>query len=152
MNLMSAEQDRLVMLLTQMGAKVKTVHGLICYVRFNINDIEFFYIYTLHANNQYCLQMIKPYRVGAGLFAKPNEILSYIKKDIKRFKNALNSTNFEKFITINTRLYNSIHFIEDSFLDYNIPPETLLEVEKKLDEIETIITNVRDSSTKIEVK
>ncbi len=148
----SANQDELDMILTQMGADVKSVHGIISYIRFNIDNTELFYVYNINADEQYYLQMVKPYPVGAGVFSKPKEIISYIKNDIKQFKNAYNSKVFDQFITVNQSLHRCIHNIEDVFMGYNVPSDKMIEIEKKIDEIKNLIDDIRNTSAKLEVE
>ncbi|MFA9462854.1 MAG: hypothetical protein ACERKN_01035 [Velocimicrobium sp.] len=144
MNILSAEQDNIDMLLTQMGAKVKTIHGLICFVRFTIKDTEIFYVYNINAKDQYYLQKILPYPVGAGVFTKPSEIIDYIKKDISYYKTASKSTVFSDFININLELHGAMHKMEETFLNYNVPHDKLDEIVLKIGEINQLLDKAQE--------
>ncbi|MGB8451593.1 MAG: hypothetical protein WCD89_04605 [Anaerocolumna sp.] len=152
MNIVSAEQDNMDMLLTQLGAKVKSIHGLLCYVRFNINDTEIFYIYNINAKDQYYLQKVLPYPVGAGVFTKPSEIVEYIKNDIKFYKNASKSSVFGDFINTNVELHQIVHKLENTFMNYNVPSGKMKEISKELEHINEILDGVKDTCEKVVVK
>lgn len=150
MNILSAEQDNMDMQLTQMGAKVKSIHGLVCFVRFYINDTEIFYVYNINAKNQYYLQKVLPYSVGAGVFTTPKEIINYIKKDISYYKTASKSSIFHDFIDINVRLHESVRKMEETFMNYNVPHDKMEEVVKKIEQINKILEEVQRKEEPIE--
>lgn len=152
MNLISAEQDNMDMQLTQLGAKVKSIHGLLCYVRFNINGTEIFYVYNINAKEQYYLQKVLPYPVGAGVFSKPSEVVEYIKKDIKLYKNASKSTVFSEFIHANVELHQIVHKLEDTFLNYNIPAEKMKVVLSEMENLNKTLDELQETSEKVIVK
>lgn len=149
MNVLSAEQDNIDMLLTQMGAKVKSIHGLVCFVHFYIDDTEIFYVYNINAKNQYYLQKVLPYSVGAGVFTKPSEIINYIKRDISYYKTASKSSMFEEFIDINLGLHGAIHKMEDTFMNYNVPHDKMDEIVTKIEEINHILKKVQEKEEPI---
>lgn len=146
MNFISAEQDNIDMMLTQMGAKVKSIHGLVCYVSFKFNDTEILYVYNINAKNQYYLQKVLPYPVGAGEFSSPAEVVDYIKKDIHYYKTALKSSIFNDFVDINLKLHKTIHKMEEVFMNYNVPHEKMNEIEGKLNHIDQILNEIQDTS------
>jgi hypothetical protein len=149
MNILSAEQDNIDLLLTQMGAKVKSIHGLVCFVSFNINDTEISYVYNVNAKDKYYLQKVLPYPVGAGVFSKPSEIVNYIKKDIGYYKTASNSTIFKDFVDTNLELHKTIHKMEDTFLNYNVPHEKMEEIMVMINQINDILAQVQEKGTPI---
>lgn len=145
MNIISAEQDNIDLMLTQLGANVKSIHGLVCFVKFEIDNTEILYVYNINAKQQFYLQKVLPYPVGAGIFTKPGEIIDYIKKDIAYYKTASKSTVFNDFIDINMELHHIIHNMEETFMHYNVPHEKLHEVEQKLQEINSIVLEMQSS-------
>lgn len=149
MNFLSAEQDNIDLLLTQMGANVKSIHGLVGYVRFYINDVEIFYVYNINAKEQYYLQKVLPYPVGAGVFTKPAEIVSYIKKDISYYKTASKSSIFKDFVGTNLELHKTIHKMEETFLNYNVPHENMEEIGSKIQQINAILDQVQENGLPI---
>lgn len=152
MNIVSAEQHKLDMLLTQMGGKVKSIHGLLCFVHFYINDTELFYVYNVNAKDQFYLQKVLPYPVGAGVFSKSKEVIEYIKNDLKQFKNAVHSKNFNSFVNINTNLNNAIHKVEDVFMHNNVQDEKLLQIQKEIEKISQILLEIENESEKIVIE
>lgn len=146
MNILSAEQEDLDMQLTQMGAKVNSIHGLVCYVSFNINDTKIFYVYNLNVKEQYFLQKVLPYPVGVGEFTHPSEIVDYIKKDILCYKNASKSSVFKDFININMDLNKTVCKMEETYLNYNVPHEKLNEIVDEIEKINQTLTNIQKES------
>lgn len=147
MNPMSASQEEIDMKLTQMGGNVTSLHGIISFIRFNVNQTELTYVYNINAKNQYFLQMVKPYPAGAGVFVKPQEIVQYIKNDIKQFKNASNSNVFCEFVSVNQALYSSIQDIKDVFMTYNVPRENMRQIKEKVDEISELLNEIKNTGT-----
>lgn len=146
MNSMSATQDEIDMKLTQMGGNVTSLHGIISFIHFNVNQLELIYVYNLNAKNKYFLQMVKPYPVGAGVFSKPQEIVQYIKNDIKKFQNASNSNVFNEFVSVNKGLYDSIQNIKDAFMTYNVPADKMKKIKEKIDEISCLLDDIKSTS------
>ncbi len=139
MNFLSAEQDKLDMMLTQMGAQVKTINGLLCFVRFKIKDVELFYVYNINAKNQYYLQKVLPYPVGAGVFNSPDDIVSYIQNDINKFINASEKDSFELFLHTNSVLHSTIHKMENTFFEFDLSTEQLNSILQKLIKINDVL-------------
>ncbi len=151
MNIISSEQDIFEMQLKQLGAKVQSIHGLLCYVRFRVNETDILYIYNINAKKQYFLQRVIPYPIGAGVFETPKEIIKFIKDDIKKFQIAKNSRSFEKFIDINYKVHRTVHDLDDLFLKYNVPESQMEKIEGMLSDIEKIIDETKGYAPKIEL-
>lgn len=145
-NEMSASEEQIDMKLTQMGADVTSLHGIISFIRFNFDQTELFYVYNINAKDQYYLQMIKPYPVGAGVFSTPKSMLQYINNDIKQFKNASNSNVFSEFVTVNQNLYAAIQDIKDVFMTYNVPKEKMVTIKEKASEISDLLEDIKKTS------
>lgn len=147
MNDMSASQEEIDMKLTQMGASVTSLHGIISFIRFNFDQTELLYVYNVNAKDQYFLQMVKPYSSAAGVFSRPKEIVQYIKNDIRQFKNASNSNVFNEFVAVNRSLYDSVRKVKEVFMTYNVPKEKMIEIEKRVDEISGLLTEIQSTSS-----
>ena len=152
MNYVSAEQDNMDMMLTQMGAQVKSIHGLMCFVRFTIHDTQLFYVYNVNAKNQYYLQRVLPYPIGAGVFTNPSEIVEFIGKDIKSFKNAAKSSTFDSFIDIHKKIHATVHEFENDFMSFNVPHDKMQQIDEELDKINLLLKEVEESSDRIVLK
>lgn len=148
MNFVSAEQDNLDMMLTQMGAQVKSIHGIICFAKFLINGTEFFYVYNINAKSQYYLQKVLPYPVGAGEFSRPSEIIAYIKNDIEKFKNASKNSTFEDFLKVNTKIHRIVHKLEDTFMNYKLEPQELEKIYREIEDVDNILDDAQKTSDK----
>lgn len=151
MNIQSSAQDRRVMLLKQMGAKVTTIQGMVCYVKFNIEGTEIAYVYNINAKDQYFLQRVSPYPLGAGVFMTEEHVFIHIQRDIEQFINASKSRTFQKYVEVNYNTHRAIHDLEEVFMNYNVPLESLHNIEKHLTEIATIVDDVRKTCPKIAV-
>lgn len=147
MNDMSAQLEEVDMRLTQMGAKVTSLHGIVSFIHFTIDQTELFYVYNINAKDEYFLQMVKPYPAGAGIFSKPQDIIEYIKKDIRQFQNATNSNVFGEFVAVNQGLYTLIRSIKCVFMTYNVPKEKMRQIKEKVDEIAALLDEIRSTST-----
>jgi hypothetical protein len=143
MQYMSAQQDHIGMLLRQMGADVKQINGLVCFVRFYLDDTELYYVYNLNADDEYFLQRVKPYPMSAGVFPDAAEIADYIEKDLRAFQNAKKSGCFETFISENRRLTALSQGLEDAFLHSNIPKSYCKAVDDGLNALEQTLKDIR---------
>ena len=150
--MLPAEQEDLDKTLSQMGAQVKSIQGLVCFVRFDIDGRELFYVYNINAKNQYYLQKVLPYPVGAGIFSHPSDVIAYIKRDLKLFRNAVKSRTFESFLQASTKIHTVLHKVEDTFLNYNVPIEEMQRISDVLDAVDAKLGEIRKSSQKIDLK
>lgn len=152
MQYMSAQQDNIGMLLRQMGADVKQIHGLVCFVRFHLGDTELYYVYNLNADDMYYLQRVKPYPMSAGVFPNAEEIADYIEKDLRAFQNAKKSGCFETFVSANNRLVALSRGLEDAFLHTNIPKPYCKAVDEGLKTLETMLADIRENAEPLTVE
>ncbi len=143
MQYMSAQQDHIGMLLRQMGADVKQINGLVCFVRFNLEGTELYYVYNLNADDMYFLQRVKPYPMSAGVFPDAAEIADYIERDLHAFQNAKKSGCFDTFVSANNRLVALSRGLEDAFLHSNIPKPYCAAVDKGLSALEQMLMDMR---------
>jgi hypothetical protein len=90
--------------------------------------------------------MVKPYPVAAGVFSKPQEIVQYIKDDIRQFQNASKSHVFSEFVTVNQALSDSVRNIKDSFMKYNVPIDKMQKIKEKVDEISNLLDDIKKTS------
>ncbi|MEJ8554523.1 hypothetical protein [Tepidibacter sp. Z1-5] len=146
---LKTEMSQHEMILNQMGGHVKIIKGIMCYVKFNVKDIDVEYVYHINNVNNYFLQRISPYPMNIGTYANKDEILTVIKHDITQFENASNSTIFEKFINTNKRFADTGRHFEDLYLYYNIPHEMFKKLNDSLDEIDDYIKNHTIQSKRI---
>ena len=109
----SSKGDSIEILLRQIGAtNITKVKGYLYFIKFKIDNLEIVYTYNINHKNKYFLQRIEPYPLGKGAFKDEMEIVSFIKKDLSKFKVAkdlLSDTIPRKIkkvvVSINPRLY-----------------------------------------------
>lgn len=152
MSILLAEQEALDKTLLQMGAQVKTIEGMVCFVRFDIDGTELFYVYNINAKKQYYLQKVLPYPVGAGIFSNPADVVAYIRRDLALFRNAAKSRTFSCFLETNTKIHKVLHKVEDTFLNYNVPIEEMKRISDVLDAVDAKLSEIRRDSKQIELK
>lgn len=151
MNVNSAQGDAIETLLRQMGAyDIVKVRGLLYFMKFKLNDkFEISYSYNINAKKQYFLQRIKPYPIPQGVFSDEYEVVSFITKDLKKFNNAMNSSNFSLFLDVTKKVNSITSKMEDLFLNYNVDKNEFLILNKELDDIVNEINFSKDKSKRL---
>lgn len=129
----STKGDSIEILLRQIGAtKITRVRGILYFIKFKIDDLDITYTYNINHKNQYFLQRIEPYPLGKGIFSKEIEIVSFIKKDLIKFKKAKKLDNFNKFLNLNNSITSLTTEIENLFLNYDISDVDINQLEESL--------------------
>lgn len=146
MQYVSAQQDSIAMTLRQMGATVREIHGLVCFVRFDLNGTELFYVYNLNADDQYYLQRVKPYPMSAGVFADSTAIAEYIERDVSAFRGAVRSGQFQPFVDANQRLTALVRALETAFMHSNVPDAAFAQIGTELDTLEKLLADLRQDA------
>ena len=151
MNINNAQGDTIEILLRQMGASdVTKIRGLLYFMTFKLSDdVEISYSYNINTQDKYFLQRIKPYPIPQGVFSDEYEIVSFIKKDLQKFRTAINSSNFNLFIDVAKKVNNITYMAEYLFLNYNVNVNELLAINKELDDILKEIEIAKTTSKEI---
>ena len=144
----STKGDSIEILLRQIGAtKITKVKGYLYFIKFKIDDLDITYTYNINHKNQYFLQRIEPYPLGKGIFSKEIEIVSFIKKDLSKFKKAIKHDNFNKFLNLNNTITSLTTDVENLFLNYDISDIDINQLEETLstfyDKIEECKKNIK---------
>lgn len=142
--------DSIEILLRQIGAtKISCVKGYLYFIKFKIDDLDITYTYNINHKNQYFLQRIEPYPLGKGTFDKEIEIVSFIQKDLCKFKKAKKLDNFNNFLELNNSITSLTADIENLFLNYDISEVNISQLEeilntfsKKIQQCENNINDV----------
>ncbi len=137
------------MKLIQMGAKVNQVNSKMCYVIFEVGDIELEYVYNINGKGQYFLERIKPYPLPLKAYEKEEDLIDIIEIDVEQFKNAVKSHNIDEFILINTKLNETIKKFEDLFLYYNVAEIEAKKIVSKINEIQDMIKETKEESSRV---
>lgn len=145
----NVENDRHDMVLRQMGGEVLSIYGVLCYVKFNIEGLQIEYVYNINSKKKYFLQRIKPYPLSAGVFESPDDVIDIISIDIDQFKNAIHSKKLDRVIDINSELGETIRNIDDLFLYYKVPEESLDLISDRIRDIKNIISSTKAKSERI---
>lgn len=138
--------------LREMGAKVLELQGVQVLIKFNFDGFLITYSYTINSDNTYFLERLKPYTLAVGDFEEEEQILDIIKEDIDQFKNAMKSSNFDKFITINNHLTQLVRIFEDLYLYYNISKDDVLKLDSSVDSVLEEVREVFKRSTRAYTK
>ncbi len=135
------------------ATEIRKINGILYFIEFDIDeDLKVLYTYNINAKNRYYLQRMKPYPIPAGTFDKEYEIVEFIKKDIQKFKNAKNSHNFEKFLSLTKKVNTIYEDMEALFLNYNVDKDDLVNLENNLDNMNKLFEEVEKKSMKIDIK
>lgn len=137
MNANTAKGDTIEILLRQIGAsEIKKVRGILYFIKFNLGkDIEVSYTYNINAKNKYFLQRIKPYPIPQGIFINEQKIVEFIKKDLIKFNNSMNSRNFNLFLNATNKINLAASNLENLFLNYNVNSDDFIKLDKELNDI-----------------
>lgn len=146
---MMAEVDKHQAIFSQLGAKVHVMNSLLCYISFDIDGTEISYVYNVNKKDKYFLQRIKPYPEPVGTFNNENDLVDIVKIDIEQFRNAKNSNVFDDFVEINKKLNQTVRNFEDLYLYYNVPHETIDNIKEKLDSIQDMIKDAKNSCKRV---
>lgn len=145
--------DIIEMACRQMGADVvRKIHGTLYIFEFNINeDYKLSYSFNVNHKNEYHLHRIKPYPFLRGSITTAKEVTDFIKADLARFTNAVNSRNFAELINTERELLAVGEEIDSLFLNFNVDGKALSEIKGKLYDIRYMIQKVKINSRKIDL-
>lgn len=142
----STKGDSIEILLRQIGAtKITRVRGFLYFIKFKIDDLDITYTYNINHKNQYFLQRIEPYPLGKGVFNKEIEIVSFIQKDLSKFKKAKKLDNFNKFLNLNNTITSLTTDIENLFLDYDISDADITQLQETLNTLSHKIEDCKNN-------
>lgn len=118
----------------QLGAiSVKTKSANVNIATFQLSEnIRIKYKYEMKEDEPFYLQRISPYPLLIGTCETTDQLLAMLRKDLKMFQRAYKSSNFPEFLAIMTKLTEARRRTEDLFLHYNIPAESLTQIDQDL--------------------
>lgn len=137
------------MKLVQMGAKVEQISSKMCYVKFNVNDVEVEYVYNINTKNQYFLERIKPYPLALKTLDTEDRVVKLIGIDLEQFKNAVTSSNINCFIEVGNDLNNAMKKFEDLFLYYNVSKEECELIHQKVEAVIEEVYHAKSTSERV---
>ena len=138
--------------LYQLGAsKIKVVGGKQHVVDFDFGDgLPLTYIFTITNENRFYLQRARPYPMVHGRFASEKEIIAFIKKDSRAFRNAKNSRNYQNFVAAARDVLSLTEEVEQMFMDQNISPDDLSALHQACTALKDLIHQIAQRSPAIE--
>ena len=139
--------------LRQMGAtSIKEVRNGILYIaKFELsNDLCVTYVFNVTKRDKYYLQRVSPYPISHGDFDGAQEVVDFIRKDIKKFRNAQKSHNFPKFLDTANEMVVLSHAVELLFLERNVSAEDLDSLHACLQTCIEKIREIHDHAPKVE--
>ncbi len=119
------------------------------YVKFKLKGTKISYVYHLNKDNTFFLERIKPYTCAIGDYESEEEVVDTIREDIKQFKNAMNSSNFESFIEVDQHISKLVRLFEDLYLYYNVEKDDLTMVNQEINKVLDIINDVQERSERV---
>lgn len=150
MNANTVQGDTIEARLRLLGAHdIQQVQGTLYFVSFDLTDTEVSYTYNINTKNKYFLQRIKPYPLPEGIFSDEQQVVEFIKRDLKKFTNAHHSHNFDRFINVTQMIHTTTKELETFFLNYNVDKECLDKLSAELEAIRKIITEAKSRSEHI---
>lgn len=120
--------------LGQMGAtQITKLRSHMYIVDFTLdNGMKISYVFNITKHDKYFLQRMRPYAMVQGKYADTKEITKFIKEDLRRFRTAEHSTNFEEFVDVSRKGVQLSQELENLFLNYNVDKATLDEMQGTL--------------------
>ena len=153
-NINETTGDILLFPLKQLGATdITSINSHLYYIKFHLTDeVTISYVYNINTKNKYFLQRISPYPLPKGLFTTTEEIIDFIKRDIRKFQSACHSSNFERFLSITNNLSHISSDVESLFLNYNMPKDQMQLFHEQLHTLNDLIHLIKSKSTHIILK
>ena len=141
--------------LRQLGATriVQTRNGIMYKVEFKLSDdLTVTYVFDVTKHDKYYIQRIAPYPISHGDFASADEVIEFVRRDITKFRNAMQSHNFPKFLETAHAMVRFTHAVELMFLERNIPEEDMEAVRRSIDDGLDQVREIYGRTPKIDKK
>lgn len=135
--------------LRELGCKVKSIQGIMFFVKYESKELKISYLYHITKNNKYFLERIKPYVVVAGEFGTEEDVVKAISIDLEQFQNAYKSSHFDEFISIDTSISDTVARFEDLFLYYNLTQEDIDLLNQEIRKINDLLIEIKNRSNRI---
>lgn len=139
-------------MLKQMGAtSVEMKPTYINTVKFDLSDsVQIVYVYEEKENeNTIYLQRTEPYEMYMGVLADEDELAQAIENDLKMFKCAYNSSNFDLFLKLAKEVSGLDESIENLYMNHNVEPEDLKKLNENIDEFNAMIEVAKKNSKEL---
>lgn len=146
--------DMINLRLRQAGAKsIKTNRAHINVVKFEISeDINITYLYEIKESNEIYLQRVNPYTMMIGRFYSDKDLIHMLLRDVEFFRNAKNSSNYEKFVEIERAYIKYSKDLEDLFIEYNVSSEDLDKILYGFEKGLELLNKIRERSEPLDIE
>lgn len=146
--------DIIEMACRQLGASVvRKIRGTLYIFEFDINETyKLSYSFNVNHKNEYHLHRIEPYPFLRNSISTAREVTDFIKSDLARFTNAVNSRNFDNLIATENEILTIGQEIDTLFLNFNVDGKALSAIQSDLRDIRRQIREVQTESKEIDVK
>lgn len=138
--------------LGQMGAtQITKLRSHMYIVDFTLeNGMKISYVFNITKHDKYFLQRMRPYAMVQGKYADTKEITKFIKEDLRRFRTAEHSTNFEEFVDVSRKGVQLSQELENLFLNYNVDKATLDEMQGTLNRMMWHLEQLKNQLSPVE--
>lgn len=139
--------------LGQMGAtQITKLRSHMYIVDFTLdNGMKISYVFNITKHDKYFLQRMRPYAMVQGKYADTKEITKFIKEDLRRFRTAEHSTNFEEFVDVSRKGVQLSQELENLFLNYNVDKATLDEMQGTLNRMMLHLDQLKNQLSPVEL-
>lgn len=139
--------------LGQMGAtQITKLRSHMYIVDFTLdNGMKISYVFNITKHDKYFLQRMRPYAMVQGKYADTKEITKFIKEDLRRFRTAEHSTNFEEFVDVSRKGVQLSQELENLFLNYNVDKATLDEMKGTLNRMMLHLEQLKNQLSPVEL-
>ena len=146
-----ADCEILEMTLSQMDAKsFRSFDGTLFFFEFEINEKHTLkYTFNVNDNNEYNLRRLEPYHFFHGQLHSQQEVIALVKQDLARFREAANSSNFDRFVAIEKQIYDIGNTLDDMFLNFNVDKQALKDMQENIADIKADILALKERSEAI---
>lgn len=135
----------------QNATKIKVVSGHQHVAYFDIgDDFQVVYVFAITAENRFFLQRAAPYPMLHGRFTTEKEMLEFIKEDLRAFRNAKRSSNFEQFIGSVCEFTTLGKDLEHLFMNHNVSREDLAVLRARGAELRALLEEVEHRSPELD--
>ena len=139
--------------LRQIGASsIKEIRNGVLYIaKFELSEeLCVTYVFNVTKHNRYFLQRVEPCPISHGDFTSAKEVVEFIHKDIRKFRNAMKSHNFPKFLDTANAMVMFTHAVELLFLERNVSEADLDAIYRTIQDGLGKIREVHDNAPRVE--
>lgn len=146
-------EDMVNLLLRQMGAvSIKTSPAYINIVKFEIgSDVKITYLYETKEDEIY-LQRVCPYPMMIGKLYNEQQIVDFIDLDLRKFRSAHESSNFNQFVDTAKSILSMNAEVENLFLFHNVDKDALKQIDEEVTRLRELVNRVSKESPVLEEK